>query len=105
MTPLKYFSNWFSPEDIFGDASEVRVLIWAGAEQDLERVEGGLGIPKRFLAQMVIILLIIIINIIIQLLESPIPTTPTSQNISGTKRGSIDPLVSNRPEKILKKRW
>ena len=46
----------------------------------------------------------------IQLLESPIPTTPatttTSQkassgDISGTKRGIIDPLVSKRPIKIL----
>ena len=45
----------------------------------------------------------------IKLLESPIPTpaapTPTPSqkahfdNISGTKRGSIDPLVSKRPEK------
>ena len=43
----------------------------------------------------------------IQLLESPIPTTaapaPVSQkassdHISGTKRGAIDPLVSKRPE-------
>ena len=50
--------------------------------------------------------------IIIQLLESPIPTTaaaPVSQkassdNISGTKRGTIDPLVSKRPEKILNKK-
>ena len=46
----------------------------------------------------------------IQLLESPIPTTATavsqkasSDNISGTKRGTIDPLVSRRPEKILNK--
>ena len=43
----------------------------------------------------------------IKLLESPIPpaATPTPSqkahfdNISGTKRGSIDPLVSKRPEK------
>ena len=48
----------------------------------------------------------------IQLLESPIPAAaaapapaaPPSQkahcdNISGTKRGTIDPLVSKRPEK------
>ena len=41
----------------------------------------------------------------IKLLESPIPapTTPSQKahfdNISGTKRGSIDPLVSKRPEK------
>ena len=49
----------------------------------------------------------------IKLLESPIPaaaaaapaaTAPPSQkahcdNISGTKRGTIDPLVSKRPEK------
>ena len=46
---------------------------------------------------------------LIKLLESPIPTpaAPTAassqkahfDNISGTKRGSIDPLVSKRPEK------
>ena len=42
----------------------------------------------------------------IKLLESPIPTAaPPSQkahfdNISGTKRGTIDPLVSKRPEKF-----
>ena len=46
----------------------------------------------------------------IQLLESPIPTTTaapaaavsqkaSSDDISGTKRGTIDPLVSKRPEK------
>ena len=42
----------------------------------------------------------------IKLLESPIPTPPPApsqkahfDNISGTKRGSIDPLVSKRPEK------
>ena len=45
----------------------------------------------------------------IKLLESPIPTTATAtaassqkanfDNISGTKRGTIDPLVSKRPEK------
>ena len=46
----------------------------------------------------------------IQLLESPIPAAPpapaappsqkaSSDDISGTKRGSIDPLVSKRPEK------
>merc|ERR1712055_533994 len=46
----------------------------------------------------------------IKLLESPIPaTTAPSQkahfdNISGTKHGSIDPLVSKRPEKILNKK-
>ena len=48
----------------------------------------------------------------IQLLESAIPTTtstPASQkassgDISGTKRGIIDPLVSNQPEKILNKK-
>ena len=46
----------------------------------------------------------------IQLLESPIPTTPprpsqkaSSGDISGTKRGIIDPLLSKRPEKILNK--
>ena len=49
----------------------------------------------------------------IKLLESPIPTAaaapaaPPSQkascdDISGTKRGTIEPLVSKRPEKILK---
>ena len=49
-------------------------------------------------------------NLLIKLLESPIPTpapappaTPSQKahfdNISGTKRGSIDPLVSKRPEK------
>ena len=42
----------------------------------------------------------------IKLLESPIPPPPPTpsqkahfDNISGTKRGSIDPLVSKRPEK------
>ena len=49
-----------------------------------------------------------IISIIIKLLESPIPAPPPTatpsqkahfDNISGTKRGSIDPLVSKRPEK------
>ena len=42
----------------------------------------------------------------IKLLESPIPATATASSqkahfddISGTKRGSIDPLVSKRPEK------
>ena len=51
----------------------------------------------------------------IQLLESPIPAaapapaaTPSqkasSDDISGTKRGTIDPLVSRRPEKILNKK-
>ena len=44
----------------------------------------------------------------IKLLESPIPAPPATatssqkahfDNISGTKRGSIDPLVSKRPEK------
>ena len=51
----------------------------------------------------------------IKLLESPIPTaaaaapTASSQeahfdDISGTKRGTIDPLVSKRPEKILNKK-
>ena len=45
----------------------------------------------------------------IKLLESPIPPPPPPpptpsqkahfDNISGTKRGSIDPLVSKRPEK------
>ena len=45
----------------------------------------------------------------IQLLESPIPAAPaapapsqkaSSDDISGTKRGTIDPLVSKRPEKF-----
>ena len=39
----------------------------------------------------------------IKLLESPIPAASSQKahfdNISGTKRGSIDPLVSKRPEK------
>ena len=45
------------------------------------------------------------ISFTIKLLESPIPaTTAPSQkahfdDISGTKRGTIDPLVSKRPEK------
>ena len=44
------------------------------------------------------------LQIYIKLLESPIPPTaaPSQKahfdNISGTKRGSIDPLVSKRPE-------
>ena len=48
---------------------------------------------------------------VIKLLESPIPAPapPPSQkassdDISGTKRGTIDPLVSKRPEKILNKK-
>ena len=52
-----------------------------------------------------------VVGYIIKLLESPIPTPPAAtataapsqkahfDNISGTKRGSIDPLVSKRPEK------
>ena len=43
---------------------------------------------------------------LIQLLESPIPAAPPavsqkapSDDISGTKRGTIDPLMSKRPEK------
>ena len=53
----------------------------------------------------------------IQLLESPIPAPPAAaaaaappsqkasgDDISGTKRGTIDPLVSKRPEKILNKK-
>ena len=51
----------------------------------------------------------------IKLLESPIPTTaaaPTAassqkahfDNISGTKRGTLDPLVSKRPEKNFEKK-
>ena len=43
----------------------------------------------------------------IQLPESPIPAPPapapsqkaSSDDISGTKRGTVDPLVSKRPEK------
>ena len=47
---------------------------------------------------------------IIKLLESPIPAAAapsqkaSSDDISGTKRGTIDPLVSKRPEKILNKK-
>ena len=54
----------------------------------------------------------------IKLLESPIPAPPppapaapaapsqkaSSDDTSGTKRGTIDPLVSKRPEKILNKK-
>ena len=53
----------------------------------------------------------------IQLLESPIPAAPpappappavsqkaSSDDISGTKRDTIDPLVSKPPEKILNKK-
>ena len=51
----------------------------------------------------------------IKLLESPIPAAAppppaapsqkvSSDDISGTKRGTIDPLVSKRPEKILNKK-
>ena len=51
----------------------------------------------------------------IKLLESPIPAPPpppaappsqkaSSDDISGTKRGTIDPLVSKRPVKILNKK-
>ena len=51
----------------------------------------------------------------IQLLESPIPAAPaaapappsqkaSSDDISGTKRGTVDPLVSKRLEKIPKKK-
>ena len=50
----------------------------------------------------------------IQLLESPIPAPPaaaappsqkaSSDDISETKRGTIDPLVSKQPEKILNKK-
>ena len=52
---------------------------------------------------------LLVIHIIhIKLLESPIPATATAtapsqkahfDDISGTKRGTIDPLVSKRPEK------
>ena len=51
------------------------------------------------------------LTIHIQLLESPIPAPPapapapsqkaSSDDILGTKRGTIDPLVSKRQEKIL----
>ena len=53
---------------------------------------------------------------IIKLLESPIPPAAAAaaapapsqkahcDNISGTKRGTIDLLVSKRPEKILNKK-
>ena len=51
---------------------------------------------------------------VIKLLESPIPAAAAAaaapsqkahfDNISGTKRGTIDPLVSKRPEQILKKK-
>ena len=55
-------------------------------------------------------LLVKVLGVAIKLLESPIPAAaaaaaaPPSQkahcdNISGTKRGTIDPLVSKRPEK------
>ena len=47
----------------------------------------------------------------IQLLESPIPAAApaasqkaSSDDISGTKRSTIDPLVSKQPEKILNKK-
>ena len=51
----------------------------------------------------------------IQLLEYAIPPPPaaaapapsqkaSSDDISGTKRGTIDPLVSKRPKKILNKK-
>ena len=46
----------------------------------------------------------------IQLLESPIPVTTavsqkaSSDDISGTKRGTIDPLVSKQPEKFWKRK-
>ena len=49
-----------------------------------------------------------------KLLEYPIPTAPTAPapsqkpshgNISVTKRGIIDPLVSKRPEKVQKKKF
>ena len=57
-------------------------------------------------------------NICIQLLESPIPAPPapappaaapplqkaSGVDISGTKRGTVDPLLSKRPEKILNKK-
>ena len=49
---------------------------------------------------------------VIQLLESPIPAPApaavsqkaSSDDISGTKRGTIDQLLSKRPEKILNKK-
>ena len=54
----------------------------------------------------------------IKLLESPIPAPPpaaaaapaapsqkaSSDDISGTKHGTVDPLVSKQPEKILNKK-
>ena len=49
----------------------------------------------------------------IKILECPIPPTttaarpsqkPSNGDISGTKRGIIDPLVSKQPENILKKK-
>ena len=52
-------------------------------------------------------------KIFIKLLESPIPAAAPApapsqkahfDNISGTKRGTIDPLVSKWPEKILNKK-
>ena len=57
-----------------------------------------------------------ITNVYIKLLESPIPAPPpppaaaapsqkaSSDDISGTKRGTIDPLVSKQPEKIQNKK-
>ena len=52
-------------------------------------------------------------NSFIQLLESPIPAAAppaavsqkaSSDDISGTKRDTIDPLVTKRPKKILNKK-
>ena len=66
----------------------------------------GIGLLKFIF----IILTTFFINLIIQLLESPIPATTavsqkaSSDDISGTKRGTIGLLVSKRPEKILNKK-
>ena len=60
----------------------------------------------------IVLNIITIMRSVIQLLESPIPAPAaaaapapsqkaSSDNISGTKRGTMDPLVSKRPEKIL----
>ena len=63
----------------------------------------------------IVLNIITIMRSVIQLLESPIPAPAaaaapapsqkaSSDHISGTKRGTIDPLVSKRPEKILNKK-
>ena len=69
---------------------------------------------KKYISYCIITLRFFSLMTSIQLLESPIPAAPapapaapsqkaSSDDISGTKRGSIDPLVSNRPEKDSKK--